>query len=154
MVDTRARDVVEEAVERMADMCEARETRIVRKIPRDLYVLCDPDQLRRVLVNLLHNALKWSPPRQKIRVQAKRQGDEVLFAVIDRGVGVPGQHTARIFERFYQVDSSRSGKEGTGLGLAICRHIIEAHGGSIRAESNEIRSGGRFYFTVPVGASP
>ncbi|MCE2490980.1 MAG: hypothetical protein J4G17_13590, partial [Anaerolineae bacterium] len=68
--------------------------------------------------------------------------------------GVPKEYTARIFERFYLVDSSRSGNEGSGLGLAICRHIIEAHGGSIHAESNAIRKGGRFYFTVPAGNRP
>ena len=80
--------------------------------------------------------------------------DEVLFGVIDRGAGVPEEHTSRIFERFYQVDPSRSDSEGTGIGLAICRHIIEAHGGHIRAESNATMNGGRFYFTIPVGVSP
>ena len=151
MVDTPARDVVAEAVERMADFCEDREVRIVQKVPQDIDVLCDPDKLARALVNLLHNALKWSPPGEKIRVTVSREGDEILFGVIDRGAGVPKEYTARIFERFYQVDPSRSGNEGSGLGLAICRHIIEAHGGTIRAESNAIRKGGRFYFTVPAG---
>ncbi len=154
MVDVPARDVVAEAIERMADFCEDRDVRISQKVPRDLYVLCDPDKLTRVLVNLLHNALKWSPRGEKIRVVAARESEEILFGVIDRGEGVPKEYTARIFERFYQVDSSRSGNEGSGLGLAICRHIIEAHGGSIHAESNAIRKGGRFYFTVPAGNRP
>ena len=152
MVDTPAREVVLEAIERMANFSEAKEAPVVQKIPDDLYILCDPDKLRRVLMNLLHNALKWSPPGKKIRVVAKRDGDEVLFGVFDRGAGVPEEHTGRIFERFYQVDPSRSDSEGTGIGLAICRHIIEAHGGHIRAESNVTRDGGRFYFTIPVGA--
>lgn len=153
MVDTQARVVVDEAIERLADMSAARNVRIVQKVPADLYVLCDPDKLGRVLVNLLHNALKWSPPDKKIRIEARRDGEEIRFGVLDRGEGVPQEHMSRIFERFYQADPSR-GMEGTGLGLAICRHIIEAHGGSIRAESNEIRDGGRFFFTVPAGRMP
>ena len=153
MVDTQACAVVDDAIERLADMSAARKVPIVQKVPSDLYVLCDPDKLGRVLVNLLHNALKWSPPGKKIRVEARREGDEIRFGVLDRGEGVPQEHTSRIFERFYQADPSRV-MEGTGLGLAICRHIIEAHGGSIRAESNQVRQGGRFYFTVPAGERP
>jgi two-component system, OmpR family, phosphate regulon sensor histidine kinase PhoR len=75
--------------------------------------------------------------------------DEVTFAVLDNGPGVPDAHTDRIFERFYQVDASRSGGEGTGLGLAICKHIVEAHGGRIWAEGNGSGGGGRFLFTLP-----
>ena len=65
MVDTPAREVVLEAIERMANFSEAKEVPVVQKIPDDLYILCDPDKLRRVLMNLLHNALKWSPPGRK-----------------------------------------------------------------------------------------
>lgn len=154
MVDTPARQVVLQAIERMADFSAAKEVQIVHRVPADLYVLCDPDKLCRVLMNLLHNALKWSPPQEKIQVVAQREGDQLLFSVLDRGAGVPPEHTGRIFERFYQVDQSRSGGEGSGLGLAICRHIIEAHGGRIHAENNASRHGGRFYFTVPAGAMP
>ena len=154
MVDTPARRVVVEAIERMANFSETKEVHVVHKVPDDLYILCDPDKLRRVLMNLLHNALKWSPPGKKIRVVAELDGDEVQFGVFDRGAGVPEEHTSRIFERFYQVDPSRSDSIGSGLGLAICRHIIEAHGGRIRAESNATRDGGRFYFTIPAGVRP
>ncbi len=123
------------------------------RIPDALYILGDPDKLQRVLVNLLHNALKSSPPKKKIRVLARREGEEVLFAVLDRGAGVPEEHFGRIFERFYQIDPSRSSTDGSGLGLAICRQIIEAHGGQISAESNTAGAGGRFFFTVAAGAS-
>lgn len=154
LVDTPARTVVVEAIERMHDHSVAQEVQIVEKVPDDLYLLCDPEMLRRVLMNLLHNALKWSPPKKKIRIVAQGDGDDVLFGVLDRGVGVPEEHTERIFERFYQVEPSRSDGEGSGLGLAICRHVIEAHGGRIHAESNVARDGGRFYFTIPAGARP
>jgi len=99
MVDVPTSDVVAGAVERMADFCEDRDVRIVQKVPRNLYVLCDQGKLVRVLVNLLHNALKWSPRGEKIRVVVTREGDEILFGVIDRGEGVPKEFTGRIFER-------------------------------------------------------
>jgi signal transduction histidine kinase len=74
--------------------------------------------------------------------------------VLDNGPGVAEDHRERIFERFYQVDLSRSGGEGTGLGLAICKHIVEAHGGRIWAESNANGGGGKFLFTLPGVTEP
>jgi signal transduction histidine kinase len=68
--------------------------------------------------------------------------------VLDNGPGVPPDAVERVFERFYQVDASRTGHDGTGLGLAICRHIVEAHGGRIWAEPNTSGGGGRFMFTL------
>ena len=115
-------------------------------------MLADGDQVRRVLINLIHNAIKWSPPNEKIRVRAESSGDEVVISVLDNGPGVPEEFRERIFERFYQLDPSRSAGEGTGLGLAICRHIIEAHGGRIWVENNDEGTdgtGGCFKFTLP-----
>lgn len=145
MVDVPLAELVGEAVERMEDQSELKNIRIVRQIPDNLRVLCDRDLAQRVLVNLIHNAIKWSPPGEKITVSAVNGGDEVTISVIDNGPGVPYEQVDRIFERFYQVDSSRSGSEGTGLGLAICRHIVQAHGGRIWAEGGK---GGRFRFTL------
>ena len=73
---------------------------------------------------------------------------EVRFAVRDTGIGIPEEDVPRIFERFYRVDKSRAGS-GTGLGLSIAKHIVEAHGGKIWAESVE-RQGSTFYFTIPI----
>lgn len=154
MVDTPARVIVEEAIERMVDQSDAKEIEVVFDVADDLYVLCDQDKVRRVLINLIHNAIKWSPPGESIAVQAEQDGEEVVFGVLDNGPGVPEEQTARIFERFYQADESRSVSEGTGLGLAICKHIIEAHDGRIWAESNTAQSGGRFFFTLPLGEKP
>ena len=154
MVDTPAHEIVEEAVERIVDQSDAKEIDVVHEVAGDLYVLCDQDKVRRVLINLIHNAIKWSPPGESIAVHAEGEGDEVIFSVLDNGPGVPEDQTARIFERFYQTDASRSVSEGTGLGLAICKHIIEAHGGRIWAEGNAEQSGGRFYFTLPLGEKP
>jgi two-component system, OmpR family, phosphate regulon sensor histidine kinase PhoR len=148
MVDVPLRHLVEDAVERMEEQAAAKELKIIRDVPKRQDVMCDWDQIRRVLVNLIHNAIKWSPPNGKITVEARNGGDEITLTVSDEGPGVPDDQVERIFERFYQVDSSRSGNEGTGLGLAICKHIVEAHGGQIWAEGNSHVKGGCFKFTL------
>jgi two-component system phosphate regulon sensor histidine kinase PhoR len=151
MIEVPVRDMVEDAIERMVDQSDEKELEIVHDVPKKLVALADYDKIRRVLVNLIHNAIKWSPPGETISVKARREGDEVVISVFDNGPGVPDEFTGRIFERFYQVDSSRSMSEGTGLGLAICKHIVEAHGGRIWAEGNSKQRGGRFFFTLPAG---
>lgn len=108
----------------------------------------DGRRLEQVLVNLLHNAIKFTAPGGTIRVSCKNGDGVVVLAVEDTGIGIPQADLDRIFERFYKVDKSRSSK-GTGLGLAIARHIIELHGGRIWAESVEGR-GSTFSFTLPV----
>lgn len=148
MVEVPLAQVAQEAVERLSSQSEVKNLKIVRHIPEKLHVLCDRDLIQRVIVNLLHNAIKWSPPGEAITLNATVRDDEVTVNVFDNGPGVPPDQVERIFERFYQVDASRSGSEGTGLGLAICRHIVEAHGGSVWAESNANGAGGRFSFTL------
>jgi two-component system, OmpR family, phosphate regulon sensor histidine kinase PhoR len=149
MVDVPAELLVDEAIERLRDQSEFKSIAITGIVPEGIQVLCDRDQARRVLINLIHNAIKWSPPGETIRVEVRDGEDEVTFAVIDNGPGVPDDHTERIFERFYQVDPARSKGDGSGLGLAICKHIVEAHGGRIWAEGNSHGGGGRFLFTLP-----
>jgi len=151
MVEFRLRELIDEVVERMADQLEGKELTLTIDVPPEFEVLADYDQLRRVLVNLIHNAIKWSPTGGVITVHAEYVGDEARIDVIDTGPGVPDDQTERIFERFYQVDPSRSSGEGTGLGLAICKHIIEAHGGRIWADGNSTAPGGRFHFIVMRG---
>jgi two-component system phosphate regulon sensor histidine kinase PhoR len=149
MVEVPLPEIVAEAVERLTDQTASKKQQIVQQVPDHLRVLCDRDLIQRVVVNLLHNALKWSPDDEVIRIEAESLGEEVKISVLDNGPGVPDDQVERIFERFYQVDASRSGHEGTGLGLAICRHIVEAHGGRVWAEGNHGRTqGGRFMFTL------
>jgi two-component system phosphate regulon sensor histidine kinase PhoR len=157
MVEEPLREIVTDAIERVEDQSDAKEVEIVDETPDNLQVLADRDQVRRVLINLIHNAIKWSPPNEKIRVRASSGGDEVIISVLDRGPGVPEEFRERIFERFYQVDPSRSGGEGTGLGLAICKHIVEAHGGRLWVEDNpesKDGKGGCFKFTLPAAEFP
>lgn len=101
-----------------------------------------------MLVNLIHNAIKATRPGGEISVSAAYQDKQVVFSIRDTGAGIPPDVLPRIFERFYKVDRARSGG-GTGLGLSIARHIIEAHGGRIWAESI-VSVGSTFYFTLPI----
>ena len=148
LVKTPLKRVVDEAIERLDSQAETKHLKIFSHIPQDFDVLCDADQLKRVLGNLLHNAIKWSPRNDAITIAATETIEEIVVTVFDNGPGVPDEVRERIFERFYQADVSRSGDVGTGLGLAICKHIIEAHGGRIWAEGSSLGTGGRFVFTV------
>lgn len=148
MVDVSLPELIDEAIERINDQSAMKEVTIVKHIPAKLRVLCDRDLAQRVIVNLVHNAIKWSPEDETITLSAFAENDEVTISVLDNGPGVPPEKVDRIFERFYQVDDSRSRGEGTGLGLAICKHIVEAHGGRIWAEGNLKGAGGRFLFTL------
>jgi signal transduction histidine kinase len=96
----------------------------------------DPTALRQILGNLVENAVRHTA-RGSITVRAERAPDDgVNVSVTDTGSGIPADHLGRIFERFYRVDAARSRDEGgTGLGLAIVRHLVEAHGGTVRAQS-------------------
>lgn len=149
MIEVNIRSLVEDVIERMEDQAAEKELHMNHDIPKKLQVWCDWDLIRRVLVNLVHNAIKWSPKDGKISIRVTANQDEVTIEVRDDGPGVPDDQVERIFERFYQVDPSRSGHEGgTGLGLAICKHVVEAHGGRIWAEPKSKAKGGRFLFTL------
>jgi two-component system phosphate regulon sensor histidine kinase PhoR len=116
------------------------------------HIHADKRRLEQVLVNLIHNAVKFTKPGGRITLGAESIPGGVRCAVRDTGVGIPAESLARIFERFYRVDSSRTGS-GTGLGLSISKHIVEAHGGRIWAESEEGR-GSVFYFEIPITEIP
>jgi two-component system phosphate regulon sensor histidine kinase PhoR len=103
-------------------------------------VAADADALRQVLLNLIDNALRYSPPGGRITCRSSAHDGGTVVSVSDSGPGIPGEHLPRIFERFYRADHSRSRDEGgTGLGLAIVRHLVEAHGGRVWAESERGR---------------
>jgi two-component system phosphate regulon sensor histidine kinase PhoR len=117
-------------------------------------ILGDPDALQQVFGNLVENASKYGRSGGKLRLGARRRAEKVEFYVQDFGPGVPFEHRRRIFERFYRVDKARSRESGgTGLGLSIARHIVNAHGGDIRVES-ELGRGATFVFALPVTALP
>ena len=108
----------------------------------------DEARLGQVFVNLVHNAIKFSPDGGEVRVSVRPEGDDVVCAVIDHGIGIAKADRARIFERFYKADRARVRGGGTGLGLAIARHIVEGHDGRIWVESQAGR-GSTFAFAIP-----
>jgi two-component system phosphate regulon sensor histidine kinase PhoR len=110
----------------------------------------DRERIGQALLNLLHNAVKFSPTGSSVTIAFTAAETEVVVAVEDHGQGIPRTALPRIFERFYKVDRARTrGAGGTGLGLSIARHIVEAHGGRIWAESVE-GDGSTFSFAIPI----
>ncbi|HEY8425013.1 MAG TPA: ATP-binding protein [Limnochordales bacterium] len=129
----------------------AKQLALEQDLPPDLPpVLADEDMLRQVFINLLDNAVKYTPSgRITVRAMAEPREPMVRVEVSDTGIGIPRQHLGRIFERFYRVDRARSRElGGTGLGLSIVRHIIELHGGRIEVDS-EVGAGTTFRFWLP-----
>ncbi|MEA2347820.1 MAG: hypothetical protein QOG62_1607 [Thermoleophilaceae bacterium] len=109
---------------------------VVETLPPDLRLTADRERVRQVLTNLVENAVRHSPAGSPVSVTATGNGHGLQILVEDRGPGIPAEELERVFERFYRADSSRAANTGeAGLGLAISRWIVDAHGGSIRAEA-------------------
>lgn len=124
-------------------------SRVKNLIPASLDpVLADADRLDRIFVNLLSNALKYSPPDSEVLAKARKANGEVVISVTDHGVGIAPEDLPHIFQRFYRARGPRK-REGLGLGLFITRKLVEAHGGRIWVES-QLGKGSTFYFTLPV----
>jgi heavy metal sensor kinase len=142
-------EVVEDVAEHMRVVAEAKglTLQVDRIVP--CHVNGDEDQLRRLLFNLLDNAIKFTPAQGAIKVETVRVDGKVRIVVADTGIGIPQEQLPHIFERFYRVDPARGrDTDGTGLGLAIARSIAEAHGGSIEVES-KVGFGTRAIVTLP-----
>jgi two-component system phosphate regulon sensor histidine kinase PhoR len=142
-------DAIEHAVDRLKAQADRAGLNLDTNIPPTLpKVMADEARVEQVLVNLIHNAIKFTPSGCRIGISAKARDNDILVSVADTGVGISADDLPRIFERFYKADKSRSGG-GTGLGLAIAKHIVEAHGGRIWADSVEGK-GSTFNFTLPL----
>jgi len=147
---TRASALVHDAIESLGGIVVESKVKLESAGAPDDMVMADPDAMNQVFGNLIENALKYGKAGKRIRVGARRLEDAVEFTVQDFGPGIASEHLSRIFERFYRIDKARSRESGgTGLGLAIVKHIVQAHGGSIRAES-ELGAGAQFHFTLPL----
>jgi two-component system phosphate regulon sensor histidine kinase PhoR len=142
--------VVGESVERLRLFAERQGLRLVVDVPdKVLTVRGDEARIGQVVVNLVHNALKFGGEGSDVIVRVREGDGEVITSVQDHGVGVPKADQGRIFERFYKVDRARIRGGGTGLGLSIARHVLEQHGGRIWVESEE-GAGATFSFALPI----
>ena len=148
--------LAEVALRQVGSLAEAREVDLRADLDPDLPTLyADEDKLRRTLVNLLGNALKFTPRKGRVTLRAVRDNGSLVFSVEDTGEGIPKEAFGKIFEKFGQVENRQAGrKNSTGLGLTFCKMATEAHGGTIWVES-ELGVGSTFSFTIPVeGQSP
>jgi two-component system phosphate regulon sensor histidine kinase PhoR len=144
-----ALDLLTSAAGRMQVQAERAGVSLRVDCPPDLpRIRADAARLEQVLVNLIHNGVKFTPPGGEVLLTAERAESALQLGVIDSGTGINSDELPRIFERFYKSDPSRSGG-GTGLGLSIARHLVESHGGRIWAESPP-GHGSRFLFTIPL----
>src|SRR5262245_7133675 len=113
----------------------------------------DAESIKQALANLVDNAIKYSGEGRRLRVSARRVGDEVRVEVADDGIGIPPGETERIFEKFYRIGRSETqGRRGSGVGLALVKHIAEAHGGRVTVESR-VGQGSRFTLHLPIAAA-
>jgi two-component system phosphate regulon sensor histidine kinase PhoR len=138
------------AVERLRLFAERQGVNLLTDLPpRVPPVRGDDVRLGQVLVNLLHNAVKFSPGGGDVTVRVRVRDEDVVTSVEDHGIGIPKAAQARIFERFYKVDRARVRGGGTGLGLSIARHVVEGHNGRIWVTSDE-GAGSTFSFAIPI----
>ncbi len=150
MQPTRASEMVNDAIDSLGGLVVDSGVELESSGAPDTLVMVDPDAMNQVFGNLIENAVKYGRSGERIQIGARTLDGEIEFYVRDFGPGIASEHLDRIFERFYRVDKARSRDAGgTGLGLAIVKHIVHAHGGHIRAES-ELGSGVKFLFTLPM----
>jgi two-component system phosphate regulon sensor histidine kinase PhoR len=143
-------ELISAAVDSLRPMAESKKQTVQENVASDLPpTKGDSEKIHQVITNLLHNAICYTPEQGHIRIEAGAVERGVEVSVSDDGIGIPSGDLPRVFERFYRVDKGRSrDMGGTGLGLSIVKHIVEAHGGWVRAESKPGR-GSRFTFFLP-----
>ncbi len=147
---TAPADLLQEAVQSFREIARTQNVELIVEDHAAVRVGADPEAIHQVFSNLVDNAMKYAQSGGRIILGARPVAEGVEFYVQDFGPGIPSEHLARLFERFYRVDKARSRESGgTGLGLAIAKHIVLAHGGSIRAQS-ELNHGSTFLFTLPL----
>ena len=139
----------QEIIGSLLPLAEAKGVELATEYPAEILVLqADPLLFRRVLENLLGNAIKYAPPQTSVLLQVQRNGREVRFAVKDQGPGISPQDVPHIFEIFYRGKSAGGKEQGFGLGLATVKRIIDAHGGRIWLDTSP--EGTTFFFTFPL----
>jgi signal transduction histidine kinase len=145
--------MLKESIQTMQAQADIKHIKINTELKEDIPTLIiDQERIKQVLMNIIDNAIKFSPPASTVTVRIKKDKDDVLFEVQDFGRGIPKNKQKKIFERFYQVDSGIDRKfGGVGLGLTISQSIIKAHGGDIWVDSTR-NKGSTFKFNLPINA--
>jgi two-component system, OmpR family, phosphate regulon sensor histidine kinase PhoR len=144
-------DKIKEIVSLLQSQAASKNIDLNARVEADINKLMgDPDHFKQMLINIVDNAVKYTPEGGAIEVKAYNSGNDVIISVKDNGIGIPKEHISRLFERFYRVDPSRSRNVGgTGLGLAIVKHIIMQFDGKIEVHS-QIDKGTEFILSIPV----
>ena len=144
-------DLINESIEIVSPISRQKKQSIQTDIPSRLpQVRVDSDMIKRVIINLLENAIKFSPRESAITANAKRKGNWIQISIEDSGLGIPTEEQDLIFEKFHRSPSTGMGSpKGLGIGLAFCKLAVEGHGGKIWVESNN-DAGSRFSFTLPI----
>ncbi|MEX1248858.1 MAG: ATP-binding protein [Anaerolineales bacterium] len=145
-------DLAYSVQKRLGMQFEKKGVKLVVDLPKSIpQVLGDEDRLGQILLNLMGNALQYTPSGGEVKLSATPKDAAVTFKVADTGLGIPAEHLPHIFARFYRVDKSRSrAGGGSGVGLTIAKHLVEAHGGRIWAESPGPGKGSTFSFSIPL----
>jgi len=143
------RDIIDEVFKHAEALANEKDIKIAVAFLEPVQINGDAVRLRQMVWNILHNAIKYTPPGGQIKISLEDQGDSAFFTVQDSGIGISEEDLPKIFNRFFRVDKARSRKEGgSGLGLSITRHIVEAHKGSIDVES-KLGVGTKFKIRLP-----
>ena len=149
MEEVSLAEIARQVVDKFATLAKEKNISITKNIYENAVVIADKDRLKQVLINLLDNAIRFTPAEGRVEVAIKDLKDQLLVSVSDNGPGIPLAEQTQIWERFYKVDKARTRTGGgIGLGLAIVKEIVEAHGGSIEVTSKP-GEGSTFFFTVP-----
>jgi signal transduction histidine kinase len=138
-----------ECVEQMKPAAETKKIDIKLEPPQKmLFIIGDPKYLQQAFINLLGNAIKFSPENSQVRLIAETDQGRIKFSIVDNGPGVPKNEKPFIFNKYYRAKGVRGKSDGAGLGLSITRHIVEAHGGRIWVKSGP-NGGAAMVFTLP-----
>jgi histidine kinase len=149
---TTIHNLVKTATAKLDYQYEEKGVQLKIDLPSELpAVTADEDRISQVLLNLVGNALQYTPPGGRVDIRASIQAKEILISVSDTGIGISAEHIPNVFTRFYRVDKSRTrASGGSGVGLTIAKHLVEAHNGRIWAESPGRDQGSTFFFTLPL----
>lgn len=146
---SKLKKLLDESIEVISPKVRSKKLEVVKQVPRKVPVVnADEDMIRRVIINLLENAARYSPPGSKITTRIQAQAHQVVVFIEDEGTGIPEEAKERVFEKFARIDDE-SAVRGIGLGLAFCRLAVQAHGGKIWVE-NLHAGGARFAFSLPL----